>query len=708
MKHASALQSLMTIFSFAMMCSIILFVLPITDNFVSTTKLYTFFFFILATVTLYTLRSIKIKAVEIITGPFTLPLVLFGLAAAASTFFTTTYPQENILGAGGVYIGLAAIGVLGPSLIKKNLSEALITCLAITSSILSVLATLQLLGFGPSQALNALFGLSLPSSLVFSLTGSALISLEVIMLSILGVISLSFFRKKISTLHLVLLPILLVGAGVHIWSLLPGKPAEVILPSFSTSWSIALDSLRSPRTAVIGVGSSLYTNAYTQYKPVTVNTSPAWNIPFGFAANTPLTLIVSMGVLGVTTYLLFAGSFLMQLGDSGSSSKALGLLIATVFISQVFLPSNIVLLVILALMIMLYTAAEKDRFRRLQLHPFSVKLLDGDQHATKTTQSSKSTLRRALSLSAGVIPLLLVAWLIYQTGRAYAAHFYMNESAKAAQNDDGVGLYTNQQKAVELNPYLDYMRREYAASNILVAAALSSNKDITQAEQEQVNTLITQAVREARSATILDPSDTQNWTVLAQIYANLIGSIEGADQFAVQSYITAIETDPTNPALRNNLATIFFNAEEYAQAAQLFAQATDLKPDYPQAQYNLAISLANLGDYQNAVIAYQRTLALIDPASAEYAQVQQELGEVQPLAEQQAAAQNQEQAADESTVEQPSLLNEALQNPEDAVSDPATTEEIDAQATPNASDKETDPTQDLETTSSPSPEAPAT
>src|SRR5690606_30807573 len=138
-----------------------------------------------------------------------------------------------------------------------------------------------------------------------------------------------------------------------------------------------------------------------------------------------------------------------------------------------------------------------------------------------------------------VVLLLGVLLLSYFVGRSYAAQVYMNESNKAAVNDDAVRTYELQQRAIALNPYLDIFRRRYAMTNILIAIAISNRTDATEQDRQQVSELLQQSIREARAATMLDPGDSQNWLTLAQIYEQMIGATDEAVQWAIQSYVSA-------------------------------------------------------------------------------------------------------------------------------------------------------------------------
>ncbi len=162
----------------------------------------------------------------------------------------------------------------------------------------------------------------------------------------------------------------------------------------------------------------------------------------------------------------------------------------------------------------------------------------------------------------------------------------------------------------------------------MIASALSNKTDITEAETEQIAQLLQQAVREARSATLLDQTDSQNWLALAQIYQNMVGISEDATQWAVQSYVSAIETNPTDPSIRVTLGGIFMNQKEYQQAASIFQQTIGIKSDFAPAYYNLGVVLITLEDWRNAQTAFRETLKLLPADSEDYSQVSTQLAEI--------------------------------------------------------------------------------
>jgi cytochrome c-type biogenesis protein CcmH/NrfG len=216
----------------------------------------------------------------------------------------------------------------------------------------------------------------------------------------------------------------------------------------------------------------------------------------------------------------------------------------------------------------------------------------------------------------------------YGLGRATWANFNIFKANRAGQNNQIVEMYQLQQTAIKFNPYLASYHQRWALTNLSIATALANKADLSQEEQTKILQLVQQAIAEGQAATKLQPKDVNHWAVLGQIYRNLIGIVDGADQWAVAAYTTAIQASPTNPNLRIALGEILYQTENFAQAEQFFLQATQLKPNLAKAHYDLANALAKQEKLTAAVVAYENMLTLVEPASEEYQTATTELNAV--------------------------------------------------------------------------------
>lgn len=606
-----------------------LFLLPITTSVFGASK---WLFTVIAGLGVslsFLLFVVQKKRWQHVVSPLSMPLVLLGGLALLSSFTTSAYPVRSLLGMGGAYVALGLISLLGGTILKKHRAHSFLDMLGISAALLSISSFLQLLEWGPSRFLNSFFGYSLPTNIVFSLTGSRLVSTQIILLALIGVSACVYLKKKLSTLHSFLIPVLILGLAINVWSILPGNAASFTLTPLSASWSIALDSLREPRAAILGQGPESYGYIYSRFKPNWINGQSYWQFTFGSATNYPLTLLVTLGFGGLFAWGLLVFQMTKQsrkeIKEKSPESLPLFLTIMLIFVFQLLFPANLVLLSIQAVAMAFWIASKKDELSILQLKTFFV------EKKESLTQKKKQT--GFWTLFFVFLFFVGLTMIGYKVSKAYAAEYYSWQAVKAAQNNDLLGVYDFQQKAVQSNPYLDSLRRQYALTNLRLAITLSNNTDLTPEERSQVVELISRAVNEGKAAAALEARNPHNWISLAEIYQNIIGTAEGADQWALNALVNAVRTDPTNPFIRMDIGLLFFEKEQYQDSAKYFDQAIQLKPDLPSSYYHLGRALVKLEQLPQAQSVWQTALTLLDSSSEDYKIISQELESIREAVE---------------------------------------------------------------------------
>jgi tetratricopeptide (TPR) repeat protein len=176
----------------------------------------------------------------------------------------------------------------------------------------------------------------------------------------------------------------------------------------------------------------------------------------------------------------------------------------------------------------------------------------------------------------------------------------------------------------------------YSQVNLSIAAGISQKTDLSDAEKQNVNQLISQSIREAKVTTSLRPHDAMGWQNLGNIYANLLTAADGADKYAINSYAQAVALDSANPVLRTEFANLLVKlstsikdekqkAIYINRAATEFQTAIQLKPDYASAYYNFAKLLESFGDFENAYTNMQKAISLLEPTNPDLSKANEEL-----------------------------------------------------------------------------------
>ncbi len=220
-----------------------------------------------------------------------------------------------------------------------------------------------------------------------------------------------------------------------------------------------------------------------------------------------------------------------------------------------------------------------------------------------------------------------------------------------------------------MNPVIDLYRVDMAQTNFALANAIvaragtinqsSPSAALTDQDKQTIQTLLSQSINEGRVSVALSPRSSRNWEVLASIYRNITGVAQNALAFSLDAYGRAIQRDPLNPTLRLNVGGIYYSVKSYDLAIRFFTDAANLKPDYANAYYNLAIALRDKGDIQNAALVAQQTVTLLqqnNPSGPDYKVAAKLLSDLKAkVADANAAAQSAQQTPAGQT-------NSALQN----------------------------------------------
>lgn len=678
-----------------------LFFAPLTAEFFVTAKAYLLVFGSLAVLILVALRIFVTGKMYTVKTAFSYILLTFLLVRGVSTYFASpnrvqalfSLPTGFMLFAGLTLMYFLITYIAGTQREKIPLFTAF--------SIGTFVAALTTIFF----YFKPLAGVSMPQNWTFlqgqfSPMGNGLDSLLLLGFGLVLLIMFSMHSIKKGNHKAILTN--LVGVGVVAIALLiiavlmfqPKDPQSSLkLPPFSISWYSALETLKSPKSAVIGVGVDNFDALFTLAKPATYNATELWTLNFALARSTILHIWAESGLLGLIAILMLGIYAIREINGlrAHKDPQANLYTVAGVYVGLMvlFMPPSFMSLFIS----FVYLAALAQQGMEHEHQPVK----EHDLHAH-------------MPIYMGISLVILVGAIgaSYYAGRLYAAEVYFKRSIDAIRTNNGQEVYQNLKRAVELQPRNERFRAQFAQINLLLANNIARRSqdgvkagekaaEISDKDRQAIAQFIQQAIAEGKALVALNPERAGNWNTLAVIYRNITNVAEGAQAWTIASYQEAIRRDANNPQLRLNLGGVYYSAQQYPQAIQHFQQAVALKPNWANAHYNLAWALYQNKQYVEASAVMKNVLQLIDKKSQDYKAAQENLalfdekvdeattsGAVKPVAPD-AKAQPNEPLTLPATPE--AVLSPALQLPENsgpAVSPAVTPKDSEASPTPTS------------------------
>lgn len=401
--------------------------------------------------------------------------------------------------------------------------------------------------------------------------------------------------------------------------------SQVVILPHQFAYQVAIDTLKNPKEAILGFGPGNYNIALNLNRPAGLNiveNGKFSGLRFGSSSNLPFQLITETGILGILAWAallwaVFKQTLLSLRGATTSlssrSDEALLGFWTTILLSLLFPPS-------LTLWFYLFTF-----LAFLVSHSGGVK--------AKTWDFS------VLGKGVWVIPgslVFLISLTVYLAGRAYLADFYFQKSLQAtAKNDKVVNVFSLQNRAINLNPYLPQYHQALSQTLLFWANAIpaqAQNQQLSDQDRQTISTLLQQSISQAQMAISLSPRNAFYWENLGLIYRGLIPVVNAADSWAVSSLSQSVLFDSNNPNTRFLLAGVFLQMQRFDEARQQLEITTALSPNFANGFYNLSFAQKNLKLYPQALASLNQAILLLPADSANIATVQKEKEELELLA----------------------------------------------------------------------------
>ncbi len=631
-------------------------VLPISANPFVVSKIALLVFGIAALLILRAIEVIHSGKLKFSLSSYDLPVAIIILAYILSSVFQTQNIMDAVL-LPGTATAVVAGGILFFLINQESKTDKYRIKMALVISS-ALYALLTFFGFAKVFALIP----QLPTFLQnpnFTPEGGYLPSL-VFLVALLPIAVTTFIKEKdlVNKSFLgVSIAIMVLGVGLSIYQILPGRPTTPQLSPYQTSWSVAVEVLK--REPILGIGPGDYLTAFSRFRPIEYNATDFWAIRFSSARSFFLTLLTETGLLGLA---------------------GLAILLVVVYrnVKQLIKSEKIytenygswISLIILIVLLALFPATVLITTLFFVLLSFSAKTTRTELTLTAKSAHSSAASRFPAVMITLPIFLLVLAGLYYSIVILTAEYRFARALSYLSQNKVQPTVNTLV-SAINLNPSVDRYRATYARVNLALADSLARKEEITDQDRETLAQLVQLSISEAKSAVAANPLRAGNWEVLGRTYQAIIPVAQGADVFAAQSIQQAVALDPLNPNLRIALGGLFYQAENYKEAIKIFELAVQVKPDLANAHYNLAHAYKQDGQLENAVREMTVVLSLIDSSSQDYQIAKQALEEMEKTLESQSestetpSTEGGEELSAPPEGEDP-LLDPQLELPEDA------------------------------------------
>ncbi len=688
-----------------------IFFLPLTTEFFEMNKLTLIILCTIILAILWAVRLMTGQKLELVKSIIDFPLVIFTAIYALATVFSIN-KTVSIFGSQGRWLGLFSTLVFiiyyyiatplyrNPKSIKKALYafiagsgiSTLVSLLAYFNIFVSSApyAKLQNFSFYGSTVQTAMFaaltivmslvliayeknpimkmglvGITILNILFVALT-SALVAWVVLIIGILGMV---FYvdLSKIFKEGVYYLAILGTTAAIAIVFLVPATRNVLVNPNFPKelglpareSWVVASSTIQN--FPLLATGPSTFQTNFTRFRPITLNATDFWNVRFDVPFNEVFNVIATLGILGLLAS-IFLGSRIMKLANQTKFTdnqegltEVLSLSLVAMLGSFIFTYANVasvfVLFTLLSLLVAAHTSVD-ERSKVAQVNTIGPR----DIQAVASLGESSAINKEYSKFIFGGVIILAVIYGGYLWSRTYMGEFYMRKAVLALVSNDGAGTYENQRKAIRVNPTRDSYYNSFAQTDLALANNLAGKEDLTDAEKQTIQSLISEAIATTRVTTeALNPLSAANWETRALVYRSIVNVADNATEWAVGAYNTAIQLDPTNPRLRLDLGGMYYAMGDYVSAANQFRQAFALKGDYANAYYNFGQAMLQLNDLQSAKQAFEITKTLVPADSEDIKILDKDLesvngkikaagvpGEAKPTVEQISATQNEE------------------------------------------------------------------
>jgi len=399
----------------------------------------------------------------------------------------------------------------------------------------------------------------------------------------------------------VMISLLFFISGQFIGGIIPNRlqiSNTEINPSLSATMSITKGVLM--KNPLVGVGPNRFGEAWSMFKPGSINNTQFWDVSFDSGSGLLPTLVATTGGLGILAWLVFFVLFLFIGVKSVFSSikngvnwemMAFFVLSLYLFVASFFyFTGAVIFLLALAFTGVFIGLASSNSGKEI-----SVSFLNDHR-------------KSFFSILLLIILMIFSAAISFKYIQRFVSVSYFGKALSATTVPSAEDYIS---KALSLYSNDLYLRTYSQIYLVKLNAIAKKGSSLSDTEKADLQASFDQAINSAQLATTYDPSNYLNFQLLGSTY-QAVGSLGVKDSYAkaVLAYQAASNLNPLNPGLKLAMAGASFVDGKVKEAKDYANSALSLKQDYLDALVTLSQIAKSEGNNSMALSYAQAALSL--------------------------------------------------------------------------------------------------
>ena len=369
-----------------------------------------------------------------------------------------------------------------------------------------------------------------------------------------------------------------------------------VYPSFATTSQIAYKSII--QNPLFGTGPNTFLADWSLWKPIDIAQTAYWNIDFSYGFSLLYTLLVSTGILGFLSLLLFIATIFIK------SVKSLKIALSNT-VSNYFIFSTIIIIIYSWVSIISYN----PNIIIVSLAFVSSGILIGilvHKKVIPVKQISFLSEDRNNFISIFILMVLMIGALslTYIYVEKFSSIIYYSSSL--SNNNTTIKSLSSSEKMLSNAIFLDKNDAYYRSLSGIYIKEMSiivADKTIApDVLKSDLQLLINKAQQSSQLAINQNPKNYLNYLNQGDVYGSFVLlPVDGSYEKAVASYDKALKLAPSNPNILLARASLEFINKNNPEARKFIKQALDLKNNYTDAIFFLAQIEVNEGNMAEAI-----------------------------------------------------------------------------------------------------------